>query len=153
MRWSAALSFAFAVTAASLDAQAPGNYTAPPQDVQAVTEASFGYIDALYKVDTSLVAKYVHPALAKRGYWRNREGVWQESPMTYAQLLTLSGRWNKDGKQAGPSSPREVKVLEVLDHTAITRVTAEWGVDYLALGKTADGWKIVNIIWQELPKP
>ncbi len=133
-------------------AQHADQYKAPASDVAAVTAASFGYIDALYKVDSTLVIKHVHPALAKRGFYQVSGGSWQDGTMTYAQLLSLSARWNKEGKEAGPKSPREVKVLEVMNRTAITRVTAEWGIDYLALGKYEDGWKIVNIIWQSPPR-
>ncbi len=146
------LALAFVLCPVITSAQHADNYKAPAAEVAAVTAASFAYIDALYKVDTSLVVKYVHPSLAKRGYYKNREGNWQDAPMTYAQLLSLSGRWNKEGREAGPKSPREVKVLEVMNRTAVTRVTAEWGIDYLALGKYEDGWKIVNILWQEPPR-
>lgn len=152
IRWRHTV-LAMAVFAPALvHAQQPNDYKAPAADVEAVTAASFAYIDALYKVDSALVTKYVHPSLAKRGYYRNRSGAWQEAPMTWAQLYALSARWNKDGKEAGPSSPREVKVLEVMNRTAVTRVTAEWGIDYLSLGKYDDGWKIVGIVWQEPPR-
>lgn len=122
-------------------------------DHEAVVAASFAYIDALYKVDSTLVIKAVHPTLSKRGYIRMDEGSWREGNMSYEDLLRLSARWNKSGKEAGPSSPRSVKVLEVLDHTAVTRVTAEWGTDFLNLAKYPEGWKIVSIVWQTPPRP
>ncbi len=144
---------ALLLSASTAGAQGHGKsiHNADAADVKAVTDASFGYIDALYKVDTSLVLRYVSPNLAKRGYFRNNQGAWQEAPMSYQQLVSLSGRWNKEGKQAGPGAIRDVAVLEVLNRTAVTRIQAVWGVDYLALAKYDDGWKIVNILWQEPP--
>ncbi len=121
-------------------------------DHDAVVAASFAYIDALYKADSTLVIKAVHPTLSKRGYIRTDDGGWREGRMSYEDLLRLSARWNKSGTEAGPSSPRSVKVLEVLDHTAVTRVTAEWGTDFLNLAKYPEGWRIVSIVWQTPPR-
>jgi Putative lumazine-binding len=136
----------------SAAAQTPGTVPAATGDVAAVTAASFAYIDALYKADSTLVLKSVHPTLNKRGYIRTENGDWREGSMSYNDLLRLSARWNKDGKEAGPSSPRAVEVLSVLDHTAVTRVTAEWGTDFLVMAKYPDGWKTVSIVWQTPPK-
>jgi Putative lumazine-binding len=133
-------------------AQASTAVPSATADIEAVRAASFAYIDALYKADSTLVLKSVHPTLNKRGYIRTETGDWREGSMSYNDLLRLSARWNKDGKEAGPSSPRAVEVLSVLDHTAVTRVTAEWGTDFLLMAKYPDGWKTVSIVWQTPPK-
>jgi hypothetical protein len=44
-----------------------------------------------------------------------------------------------------------VTVLEVLDQTAVAKVRAMWGIDYLLLGKYDGRWKIVQILWQSHP--
>jgi hypothetical protein len=136
-----------------LGAQAMPAATGASGDVAAVTAASFAYIDALYKADSTMVIAAVHPSLTKRGYIRGENGAWREGNMTYTELLRLSALWNKRGNEAGPNSPRAVEVLKVLDHTAVTRVTAEWGTDFLNLAKYPDGWKIVSIVWQTPPRP
>lgn len=46
---------------------------------------------------------------------------------------------------------KEVAVLEVLDQTAVAKVTAMWGIDYMLLGKYDGRWKIVQIRWQSHP--
>jgi Putative lumazine-binding len=122
-------------------------------DHHAVAAASLAYIDALYRADSTLILAAVHPTLTKRGYIREDNGGWREGSMTYTDLLRLSARWNKSGQEAGSRSPRDVKVLEVLDHTAVTRVTAEWGTDFLMLAKYPEGWRIVSIVWQTPPRP
>jgi hypothetical protein len=42
-------------------------------------------------------------------------------------------------------------VLEVLDQTAVAKVTASWGIDYMLLGKYDGAWKISQILWQSHP--
>jgi hypothetical protein len=136
-----------------LAAQAPSAYRAPAADVDAVRQAAFNYIDAIYRADPALVRTSVHPSLAKRGYFQNGEGQWQEAEMSFDQLLEVARTWNDDGQTLRPDAPREVQVFEVLDRTANAKVTAQWGIDYMQLAKFTDGWKIVNIVWQTHPRP
>ena len=69
--------------------------------------------------------------------------------MTYDQLVRLAGNWNKDKKR--DTSIKVVAVLDVLDQTAVAKVTAAWGVDYMQLAKFEGRWKIVQILWQSHP--
>jgi hypothetical protein len=117
-------------------------------DSVAVAAASYGYIDGLYRADSTLIERHVHPSLVKRGYIRNGDGRWRESGMTFSDLVRAAARWNKSGKEAGPHSPRAVEVLSVLDQTAVTRVTAEWGTDFVSLARYDDKWMIVSVVWQ-----
>ncbi|MBL8227214.1 MAG: nuclear transport factor 2 family protein [Bryobacterales bacterium] len=126
-------------------------FAADPTDRSAVHSAAKDYIDALYEVRPDLIERSVHPNLSKRGFYRNEQGVYQEGVMTYQQLVNLAGRWNKDGKRDLSKSPREVVVTEVLDQTATAKVIADWGIDYMQLGKFNGQWKIVNILWQSHP--
>ena len=72
--------------------------------------------------------------------------------MSYEQLRTLAGRWNKDGKQAGDKSPRKITVLDMDEMTASVKLEAEWGFDYMHLAKYDGQWKIVNVLWQTYTK-
>jgi hypothetical protein len=142
----------------AIDAQAVApraqtdRYTPSAEDVAAVGRAAFGYIDAIYRADPSLVERHVHASLEKVGYFTNQSGAWNESPMTYAQLLDVARTWNDDGTTLRADAPREVVVYEVLDKTASAKVIAQWGIDYLQLVKHDDGWKIRHIVWQQHPR-
>ena len=46
---------------------------------------------------------------------------------------------------------KEVAVLDVLDQTAVAKVTANWGIDYMLLAKFEGRWKITQILWQSHP--
>jgi hypothetical protein len=123
-----------------------------PSEKAAVHSAAKDYVDALYEAKPDLIVRSVHPQLAKRGFYRNDKGVFQESTMTFDQLKTLAGRWNEGGKRDLSKSPREVVVIEVLDHIATAKIVADWGVDHMQLAKSDGQWKIVNIVWQSHPK-
>ena len=63
-----------------------------------------------------------------------------ESPMTYEQLVKLAASWNKDGKR--DTKLRDIAILDILDQTAVVKLTASWGIDYMFLGKFDGKWKI-----------
>jgi len=72
--------------------------------------------------------------------------------MTYDQLHGLAQRWNSDNRQGiNEDSPREIVVMDVLDKTAVAKLTAQWGIDYFQLEKTDGKWMIRHIIWQAHP--
>jgi hypothetical protein len=151
--WLITITSALIVLPVTARAQnAPATYTAPAAEVEAVRRAALDYVEAIYTADQTLIERSVHPTLAKRGYYVNREGSWQESPMTYDQLLHTARTWNANGKTLREGAPKQVTVLDVLDKTATAKVVAQWGIDYMHLAKYDDGWKIVNIIWQSHPR-
>jgi hypothetical protein len=134
-----------ASTNVSVSAQAPAS-----ADAAAVKQAALDYVDAIYNVKPELIERSVHPNLVKRGFYKKDAATpYAEMPMTYEQLLKLAGSWNKDGKR--DLSRKEVVVIEVLDQTAVAKVVANWGVDYMLLGKFDGKWKITQILWQSHP--
>jgi hypothetical protein len=72
--------------------------------------------------------------------------------MSFDKLISLAKRWNVKGDRANADSPRIVKILEVSDKIAVVKVTAVWGIDYLNMVNTNEGWKSINIVWQSKPK-
>lgn len=122
-----------------------------PADREAVRQAALDYVEGLYLAQPARIEKSVHTGLTKHGFWRKPgETVYQpQSTMTYAQLVDLAGKWNKDGKR--DTSIKEVVVLDVLDKTAAAKIVANWGIDYMQLARYDGQWKIVNILWQAHP--
>ncbi|MEM7203257.1 MAG: nuclear transport factor 2 family protein [Planctomycetota bacterium] len=119
----------------------------------AIEQVGHDYLDALYKCQPELIAKSVHPKLKKLGFYRpSGDAPYRLSPMSYEQLEKLSGTWNKDGSHANADSVREVKLLDHMDTTAVLRVTAVWGVDYMQVGKFDGTWQVVHILWQSPPQ-
>ena len=123
-------------------------------DMEAVENAVRDYVDALYNAEPSKIERSVDTTLNKIGYWYDEEnGVYRDNlKMTYQQLYDLAGSWNSKGDRVNEKSPKEIKIYEVNDKTAVAKLTAEWGIDIFHLGKVDDQWKIFNIIWQSHPK-
>ena len=122
--------------------------------VKDVTQAAYNYIDTFYKADTTLAYKSVHKDLRKVGWWfdKKKESYSDNSEMSFDKLISLAKRWNAKGERANEDSPRVVKILEVSDKIAVVKVTAVWGIDYLNMVNTNEGWKSINIVWQSKPK-
>ena len=129
-------------------APALGQTTAADHD--AVRLAALDYVEGIYNVQPERIERSVHPSLVKRGFYKeNAAAPYAESPMTYDQLVRLAGNWNKEKKR--DISIKEVTVLDVLDQTAVAKVTANWGIDYMLLAKFDGRWKITQILWQSHP--
>ena len=121
-----------------------------PADREAVRSAALDYVEGVYNVQPERIKRSVHPSLVKRGYSkRSADTPYVETSMTFDQLVNLAATWNKEGKR--DLSVKKVEVLEVLDQTAVAKVTAAWGVDYMLLGKYDGQWKIQQILWQSPP--
>ncbi len=122
--------------------------------IKEVTRTSYNYIDIFYKVDTTLAYQSIHKDLRKVGWWydEKKKGYSDALEMPFDRLINLAKRWNVKGDQVTDSSPRKVELLEISDKISVTKVTAVWGIDYLNMVNTKDGWKIINIVWQSKPK-
>lgn len=122
------------------------------EDKEAVRQASLDYIESIYEVNPAKAERSVHPDLAKSGF-SLRQGATAYTPltMTFTQLVELAKSYNKNGR-VPKDAPKEVVVFEVSDQTASAKITASWGIDYLHLAKYDGKWKIINVLWQSLPK-
>ena len=138
-----------ALTAAFI---APAPLAQSPADKAAVHQAATDYLEGIYLVDPTRIERSVHPDLTKRGFWREPSKTVYEpqTTMTFTQLMALAAAWNKAGTR--DTSIKKVEVLDVLDQTAVAKVTAFWGIDHMQLAKYDGRWKIINIVWQAHPK-
>jgi hypothetical protein len=72
--------------------------------------------------------------------------------MSYEEFIAYADRVKaKGGKGAPPNAPKDVRILDLLDHTAALKVTAWWGTDYLQVAKYDGAWMIIHVLWQSLP--
>jgi hypothetical protein len=122
----------------------------PTQDEEAVRRAGLDYVEGVYDVQPERIERSVHPSLVKRGFFR-QGNQYVEATMSYKELVDLARTWNKDGRR--DTSIKKVEVLDILDQTAVVKVTASWGVDHMLLGKYDGAWKISLIQWQSPPLP
>ena len=121
-------------------------------DKAAVRQAVLNYANSAYDVRPDLVERSVHPKLQKIGYvLRDDTKKYRELWMNFYELKELVAGWNKEGRFDTTTARRDVKVLDLLDKTAVARLDAEWGIDFFQLAKIDGEWKIMNVIWQTYP--
>jgi hypothetical protein len=122
-------------------------------DSAGVRQASTDYLDGFYTGDSTKHVRSIRPEVYKYGFGRAREaatyGAGQQ--MTWPQFHAFTGRVKASGKAPDPKWPKQVELLDVLDQTAATKVTAWWGTDYLLLGKFDGKWMITHVLWQSPP--
>lgn len=119
-----------------------------------VKNAIKDYVEGIYLVDSTRIERSVDTTMRKIGYWyhpKKKEYV-DNLPMTYTQLVSLADRWNKDGKNADETSPKEIEIYDINSKSASAKLTAEWGIDYFHLSKVNGQWKIMNVLWQSMPE-
>lgn len=124
------------------------------EDVKAVKQACMNYINTFYNADTTLAYKSIHKSLRKTGFYfaEQYQKYSKQLEMPFDALIDLAKKWNVNEESADENSPKKVEVFEVADKTAIAKVTAVWGIDYISLFKEDDEWMIVNVLWQSKPK-
>jgi len=121
-------------------------------DEEGVYNAVLDYVEGFYNVEPERFEKSISKDLVKYGYWKNPDGEYQGSPMNWDQAYQLASRWNVDNRQnMDENTPKEIWVMEVLDKTAVAKLTAQWGIDYFQLEKNDGVWQIGHVIWQAHP--
>src|SRR5688572_24343060 len=136
-----ALALTLAFGAAALLAQ-------NPTDKAAVHQAALDYLEGIYLVDPSRIERSVHPDLTTRGFWREpaKPAVRAQATNALSPVEFVGGLRNKGGTR--DTSVKKVEVLDVMDQTAVAKITASWGIDHMQLAKYDGRWKIINIVWQ-----
>ncbi|NNF04713.1 MAG: hypothetical protein HKN17_09615 [Rhodothermales bacterium] len=124
-----------------------------PDDAAGVEAAVEDYLLGLYDAAPERIERSVSRDLVKYGFWRSSpDADYRSSPMNYEQLYALAERWNMDNRQGiDEYSLREIVVYDVLDKTAVAKLTADWGIDYFQLEKIEGKWMIRHVIWQSAP--
>lgn len=130
----------------------PTTKTVATDERAAVQRAALDYVEALYDAKPELIQRSVHPELKKFGFYRPEgQTKYRGGAMTFGQLVKLAGSWNKEGKRADARSPKKVEVLDLMDATAVVKLTAVWGIDHMQLAKYDGRWQILHILWQSHP--
>jgi len=137
--------------ASTSPAQTPERAT--PSDRDAVQRAALSYIEGFYEGDTAKLVSALRPELSKYGFWRDSTQKYSGERMTYTEAIEYAKRVKSRNRPVPASWPKEVKIFEVLPHTAAVKVTAWWGTDYLLLGKFDGRWMIRDVLWESPPSP
>jgi hypothetical protein len=137
--------------AAVAPAPSAGHPQGPPAEQRlAVERAVLDYVEGFYRADSTLFARSISPRVFKYGYWRQEPaGPFTSEALPFADFMQVARSVQRS--YAHLSRPRaEVVVFDVQDQTASAKLTAEWGTDYLLLGRENGRWMITHVLWQTL---
>ena len=71
--------------------------------------------------------------------------------MPFSDMIAFVNRVRDSGRTRPATDPKEVEILDIQSQTAVVKVTAYWGTDYLQMAKYDGRWMILHVIWQTLP--
>lgn len=120
-------------------------------DEEGVRRAALDYLEGFYEGDDEKLRRSVSPEVVKIGYARpNADASYRPVPMTYDQMFDFTAGV-RAGRGVPPAdAPKEVELLDVRDQTAVARVVAWWGQDYLQMARIDGRWTILHVLWQTL---
>lgn len=120
-------------------------------DTAGIIAAAADYIEGWYQGDPARMERALHPQLAKRLIAADpATGVNAVQHMDAATLVSYVER--RAGKPAPEVQIKNVNILSVYGDIATVRAEMNDWVDLLHLGRFAEGWRIVNVIWALKPK-
>ena len=114
-----------------------------------VEKACMNYLEGFYEGDTAKLKESLQPSLNKFGFWKNKDGNFdQQDYMSFEKALAYAKKVKEKKQFAIPDAPKMVEVLDVGNSIAAAKVTAWWGIDYILLSKRGDKWMIEQVIWE-----
>jgi len=122
-----------------------------PDDRAAVERAALNYLEGFYEGSTEKLRQSVHPDVHKFGFYLE-DGTYKSTPMSFDEMLAYAEEVKTSGNYPDDKAPKSVEVLEVLNQTAVAKVYAWWGSDYMTLAKYDGNWMIVQVLWQQEPE-
>ena len=120
------------------------------QDRAGVERAALDYLEGFYEGSEEKIRRGVHPDVLKFGF-AMRDGAYQRVPMSFEEMIGFANDVKSSGRFPPADAPKRVELLDVLDQTAVAKVYAWWGSDYLSMAKYDGEWKIVQVLWQSPP--
>lgn len=120
-----------------------------PDDKKSIERAVLDYIESQHQVKPDLMGRGLDKELAKRTYWKAKDGSEFIMETDYETMLWVAENYNKDGDKF-PSSPRiDINILDIDNRAASVKLSVDEWIDYMHLYKNErNEWKIINVLWQ-----
>lgn len=115
---------------------------------EAIDAVARDYAEGWYTGDAERMARALHPTFVKRTLAQNGSGSWIIGrTRTWDAMVQMTQ--DGVGLEFEGEHVFEIQVLDVFRDIATVRCLSAEYVDYLHLARLgADGWKIVNVLWQ-----
>ncbi len=117
-------------------------------DAAAIDAVARDYAEGWYTGDAERMARALHPTFVKRTLAQNGAGGWSIDRTRTRDAMVAMTR-DGEGLQFKGEHVFDIQILDVFRDIATVRCLSAEYVDYLHLARLgADGWKIVNVLWQ-----
>ena len=121
-------------------------------DEEGVRRAALDYLEGFYEGDSTKTVRSVRPEVTKFGFYReSADAEFQGSAMPFSDMIAFVNRVRDSGRTRPATDPKEVEILDIQSQTAVVKVTAYWGTDYLQMARYDGRWMILHVIWQTQP--
>jgi hypothetical protein len=122
----------------------------PDADAAAIERTVLDYFLGWFEGDPVRMERALHPELVKRSLDRNTSGAQSLRTITAQSMIEATA--HGEGKRQHPGDLRlEIEIEDIVGNLANVTVRSAIYIEYLHLMRAADGWKIVNDVWQSTP--
>ena len=122
----------------------------PLAELTAIERAVLDYFEGWFEGDPVRMQRALHPELVKRSLDKSSSGHETLRTITAERMIQATARG--EGRDRDPGDlDIEIEVEDLLGDLASVTVRSVVYTEYLHLVRTADGWKIVNDVWQRTP--
>ena len=114
-----------------------------------VKRAVLDYIESQHKVEPDLMKRGLDKKLAKRTYWKSKDGSEFIMETDFETMVWVAENYNKDGNKFSLHPKIDINILDIDNRVASVKLTVDDWIDYMHLYKNEnDEWKIINVLWQ-----
>ncbi len=118
-------------------------------DNENIQRAVFDYIEAQHKVEPQLMKRGLDKQLAKRTYWKAKNGEEFIMETDFNTMVWVAENYNKEGNKFPVSPKVDINILDIDNRVASVKLTVDEWIDYMHLYKNEKNeWKIINVLWQ-----
>lgn len=122
---------------------------AEDSDITKIKRASLDYIESQHQPNAEMMSRGIDRKLAKRTYWRRKDGSEQVKESDAEFMVELAETYNKSGDKFPENPTANVTILDIDQRVASVKLEADDWIDYMHLYKNdKDDWKIINVLWQ-----
>lgn len=132
--------------------KAPDKAPAATSDAEQIRQTALDYIEGFYEGDAARMERALHPELAKRIVNTDQRGRSVFNHMGAMRLVQLT-RVSDGKKIPKEKQQKDVTVLDVFGNAASAKIVAADWIDYLHLAKWNGKWVIINVLWENKPRP
>ncbi|MEJ2481877.1 MAG: nuclear transport factor 2 family protein [Gemmatimonadota bacterium] len=120
-------------------------------DSASIRATALDYIEGFYTGDAERMERALHHDLKKRIVEREPGEPEVLDEMSAEELVAMTARGGGTG-MPDDLKRSDVTILDIFGKMASVKIVAGMWVDYMHLAEVDGEWKIVNVLWEMLPR-